>query len=193
LADPKNTTVIHGNHGYLKFNGNRIGRVSNVEFTVDGGMSEFYEMGTAYVQDLEPINRKVNVTIEKGAINFILLAYAAGVYTAENSQSYETEDGGTFNLIATTGGALELVLRGSGNILTTPLNLDVELVATKTLEDGTHAEYSLTAVDCKILRSTIDAPQDDFWTASMELIGKQIKIRPAGELPPEEFGVEIKI
>jgi len=181
LADPKNTTVIHGNHGYLKFNGNVIGRVQNVEFTIDGSMSEFYEMGTAYVQDLEPINRKVNVTIEKGAVNFLLLAFAAGVHTDATNKSY-LDDNGNFNLIAKNGG-IELVLRDSGAILTTPLNLDVELVATKVLEDGSHGEYSLTAMDCKILRSSVDAPQDDFWTASMELVGKQLVITPASNLP----------
>jgi len=178
LADPKNTTVIHGNHGYLKLDGKVIGRVQNVEFVIDGGMSEFYEMGTAYVQDLEPINRKVNVSIEKGAINFILLAYAAGVYTDAASQSYGDDN---FNLIARDGG-IELALRDTGAILTTSLNVDVELIATKTLEDGTHGEYSITALDCKILRSGVDAPQDDFWTASMELVGKHLVITPASSI-----------
>ncbi len=178
MADAKGTTVIHGNHGFFMFDGNIVGRVKNVNMTVEGGMDEFYEMGSAWVQDLEVINKKVQVEIERGSIDFRLLAYSVGVQ-ANLTGSARTflEAGGNFDLVLdeAQGNLLSVSPDGGGTqVLAVPFTLDVAIAVNKIIAKDNIVTYFVTARDCKIMRHGITAPQSAYWTTNISMTGKQI-------------------
>jgi len=185
MADLQGTTVIHGNHGFFMFDGNIVGRARNVNMTVEGSLDEFYEVGSAWIADMEVINRKVNVSMERGAIDFKLLAYAVGVQatldTNESTTSFKEGevDTGLFDLIVDEEEGNRLSISpdsGGTQILTAPFTLDVVIAANKIISPVLIRTYFVTARDCKIIRHGISAPQSAFWTTNMDLTGKQIAL-----------------
>jgi len=186
MADLQGTTVIHGNHGFFMFDGNIIGRARNVNMTVEGSLDEFYEVGSAWLADMEVINRKVTVTIERGAIDFSLLAYAVGVQadilpsltgTSADVSFYSDEADKTYDLIIDEGVDNTLSVSNSTNqVITSPFTLDVVIAANKIVSATSVLTYFVTAKDCKIVRHGISAPQSAFWTTNMDLTGKQIAL-----------------
>lgn len=185
MADLQGTTVIHGNHGFFTFDGNIVGRARNVNMTVEGSLDEFYEVGSAWLADMEVINRKVNVAIERGAIDFEFLAYAVGTQ-AELTQDADGVSTTSFkiglidseyDLIIDEGltNTLSVSPDGGGTqVLTSPFTLNVVIAANKIVSATEVITYFVTAIDCKIIRHGISAPQSAFWTTNMDLTGKQI-------------------
>jgi len=182
MADMQGTTVIHGNHGFFLFDGNIVGRAKNINMSIEGSLDEFYEVGSAWLADHEVIQRKVNVSIERGAIDFSLLAYAVGV---KASQSLTGSSAGTFNfagtgttatwdLIADDAAGNVLTMAADTQIMTAPFLLDVSITATKITSTSGVTQYVVTARDCKIIRHGISAPNSAYWTVNMDLVGKQI-------------------
>lgn len=180
MADLQGTTVIHGNHGFFTFDGQIVGRARNLNMTVEGSLDEFYEVGSAWIADMEVINRKVNVSIERGAIDFKLLAYAVGVQAEFTVASGSTfKDATSFNLIIdeSSSNTLSLSPDGGGTqVMTSPFTLDVIMSANKIVSPTSVITYFVTARDCKIIRHGISAPQSAFWTTNMDLTGKQIAL-----------------
>lgn len=183
MADVKGTTAIHGNHGYIMFDGNIVGRLKNITMTVEGSADEFYEVGSAWVQDIEVINRKVMVEIEKGAVDFEALAYAVGAQAtldlAGGTTSFKELAGGTtqFNLI-TDEGASNVISVSNGNtqILSAPFVVDIVLAANKIVSPTEVVTYFVTAQGCKITRQGLSAPLSAYWTSNMSAVGKGIAI-----------------
>lgn len=177
MTDVKGTTAIHSNHGYFTFDGNIVGRVKNVNIALEGGSDEFYEVGSAWLQDQEVINRKVVVNVEKGVIDFEQLAYAAGI-KANITPGVNVAFQGDYDIIIDEQGTNLLSLSpisGGTQTLTAPFTLDVVLSATKIVGTNT-VVYTVTARNCKIIRYSIGSPQNTYWTATMELVGTQIAI-----------------
>jgi len=179
MADLQGTTVIHGNHGFFMFDGSIIGRAKNVNMTVEGSLDEFYEVGSAWLADMEVINRKVNVSIERGAIDFKLLAYAVGVQASLTGTITSFKSGTGYDLIIDEGSTNTLSLSpdGGGNqVITSPFTIDVVIAANKIVSASSVSTYFVTARNCKIIRHGIAAPQSAFWTTNMDLTGKQIAL-----------------
>ena len=183
MADLQGTTVIHGNHGFFTFDGNIIGRARNVNMTVEGSLDEFYEVGSAWLADMEVINRQVNVSIERGAIDFEFLAYAVGTQAQLDTFSGSTafkageEYAESYDLIVREDDSNILSISpndGGTQILTSPFTIKVVIAANKIVDPITVITYFVTAIDCKIIRHGISAPQSAFWTTNMDLTGKQI-------------------
>jgi len=153
---------------------------------VEGSLDEFYEVGSAWLADMEVINRKVTVTIERGAIDFSLLAYAVGVQadilpsltgTSADVSFYSDEADKTYDLIIDEGVDNTLSVSNSTNqVITSPFTLDVVIAANKIVSATSVLTYFVTAKDCKIVRHGISAPQSAFWTTNMDLTGKQIAL-----------------
>ena len=185
MADIKGTTTIHGNTGLLMVDGNIIGRVKNINVTLDGSMDEFYEIGSAWVQDLEPINRKSLVEIERGVIDYELLAYAVGAHaqlnvdgdTSFNENVSSGEENTQYNLIIDENESMVLSLAGGNTpIITSPFVFDVVLMANKVISSSETRYFTVTVRDCKISRFAISAPTSGYWTGSISLTGKQIAL-----------------
>lgn len=187
MAGLQGTTVIHGNHGFFEFDGKIVGRAKNITMSVEGGMDEFYEVGSAWVQDLEVINRKVQVEIERGSIDFKLLAYAVGAKAtldasgtpAAGTNTFKDSGGVNYDLIIddTVSNVLTISPDGGGTqFMTSPFSLNVIINANKITSPVSISTYSVTAMDCKIMRHGVTAPNSAYWTTNMTLTGKQIKL-----------------
>ncbi len=188
MADLLGTTTIHGNHGFFQIDGNIIGRARNVTMTVEGSLDEFYEVGSAWLADHEVIQRKVNVSIERGSIDFELLAYAVGVQAEviapDPSEpliktTFKTGVAGAeiFDLIIDEDKDNVLtVSNGTNQVLTSPFALDVIIAANKVISATEVVTYFITARECKIIRAGISAPNSAFWTTNLDLTGKSIAL-----------------
>ncbi len=185
VAQAKGTTVIHGNHGFFTFDGQIIGRAKNVNMSVEGGADEFYEVGSAWITDVEVINRKVAIEIERGSIDFKLLSYSVGVQAVLDTDGNTTTfkegaaDNSQFNLIINEDSDNVLSVspdKGETQVLTSPFTIDVVIAANKITSATEVTTYFVTARDCKIIRHGIAAPNSAYWTTNMSLIGKQIHL-----------------
>jgi len=191
MAGLLGTTVIHGNHGYFMIDGIIIGRAKNVTMNVEGSLDEFYEVGSAWLADHEVIQRKVNVSIERGAIDFKLLAYAVGVQAKLNVSEdeivnfFDANQADKFNLIVDEeeGNILTVSSPGGTQNLTSPFVIDVVIAASKIISANQVETFFVTARDCKIIRHGISAPNSAYWTVNMDLTGKQIELGMEGITP----------
>jgi len=179
------TTTIHGNHGFFTINGEIIGRARNCSMTLEGNLDEFYEVGSAWIQDKVVINRKVAVNVERGIIDFRLLAIAAGVVadiTGDAASFYKADDPSKFDLLIDEDtGETIFTVSPAGNDnqrLTTAIEFDFTITANKIVSDaGTIlTEIFVTALDCTIFRAGITAPTQSFWTSSIDMVGKRLAI-----------------
>jgi len=179
MADLTGTTVIHGNHGYFLFDGEVVGRAKNINMTVEGGVDEFYEVGSAWIQDIEIINRKVTVEIERGSIDFKLLAYSVGVNANLNDTTttiFQTAAGTSYDLLIDEASTRLTTISNDAPVITAPFVLDVTIVVNKILSPTTLDIFTVTARDCKINRHGISAPNSAYWTTNLSLTGKGITL-----------------
>ncbi len=185
MADVRGTTVIHSNHGFFMFDGKVVGRARNIRLSLDGASDEFYEVGSAWLQDMEVINRKVTVEIERGAIDFELLAYAVGVQAqldiASGTTSFKETgaNGLQYDLIIDEGSSnlLSASPNGGGTqILTSPFVLDLVIAANKVVSPDSVTSYFVTARNCKIVTHGLTVPTNAYWTTNMSLVGNQVAL-----------------
>lgn len=180
-------TVIHGNHGFIKIGTTVVGRLRNVTMTLTGSADEFYEIGSSYIQQIEITNRKVDVSIERGIVDYLLLTLAGGGYSelAAGAVNFASNLVNNQHLVGTDGlneytansaSVGNSVSNESTPILLTDFEFDIVIVANKIAGTTTNTEFTVTANDVKILDSVVTAPTNEYWIGSMTGLGKTITV-----------------
>lgn len=176
MVDAKTAKVLHGNTGYLQLDGEMVGRVKNITVDMDGVPNEFYEVGSDWVQDVVVSQRKVNITVERGIIDYKLLSYVLGAFTDIDEGVLLDATTGNYQLVFDNSTNNFSITDGNGvSFITVPFLFEVVLIAEAAQQSTgglVKGDRRITITDCTMIKATINAPNSDYWDASFQMIGR---------------------